>query len=115
MGLFGGDSSSSSTTNNTTNTTSGTVGEFAEDNVVSGGDVYFEGLTGDNLALILANNNANTEQSLYNTRQSAVDAITSVTSAYASSTGTVSDLLNGLKPFAMYGAIGLVAYKLLKG
>ena len=56
MGLFSSKSKSSSTTYNESKQSSGTIGDLSSDNLITGGDLYMEGLSGQNLSNILENN-----------------------------------------------------------
>lgn len=115
MGLFSSKSSSTSTTYNQSAQSSGTIGDLSSGNTIIGGDYNPNGLSDDNLAMVLGQNQNLLEKTISTVQNTAEIAINTAASAYADATGTTKNLFEGMKPLAMYAAIALVAYALLKG
>ncbi len=125
MGLFSSKSKSSSTTYNESKQSSGTIGDLSSDNLITGGDLYMEGLSGQNLSNILENNqttltsalDSNEDligQSLKSFQTLTETAINSTgkaySDAYSGSQNESSRFFDSLRPFAVIAGAVLIFY-----
>ena len=114
--LFSSSSKSTSTVYNESHQTSNTLGDLSHDNVLAGGDLQIvnEGLSHDNLALILDSNTLATEQAISSAQSLAGKAIETTGKAYADaysgSTNDSSRLFDALRPFAVIAAVVAIFY-----
>lgn len=116
MSLFSSSSKSKSTVYNESHQTSNTLGDLSHDNVLAGGDLSIinEGLSHDNLALILDSNTLATEQAITSAQSLAGKAIETTGKAYADAySGANNDssrLFDALRPFAVIAAVVAIFY-----
>ena len=114
MSLFKSKSSSTSTTTNQTTNLSGTIGDLSTGNVQGGGDVYVNGIYGDDLGYLLETLNAASSSN----SKIAGSAIQEVAAGYQSAYSETSGILRQLKPVLMVAAgILTIIYapKILRG
>lgn len=114
MGLFSSKSSSTSTTYNQSAQSSGSVGDLSDNNLIAGGDIYQEGLSGENLQGILANNESVFDKSIQSIQTLAKNAIEttgkSYADAYSGSQNESSRFFDALRPFAVIAGIVAIFY-----
>ena len=116
MSLFSSSSKSTSSVYNESHQTSNTLGDLSHDNLLAGGnlEIYQEGLSHDNLDLILSSNDNTTQSAIKSAQILAGQAIETTGKAYADAysgaTNDASRFLDGLKPFAVIAGIVFVIY-----
>lgn len=121
MGLFSSKSKSSSSTNTTSTdnsvNTSGTIGDLSKNNIIAGGDVITNGLSEDNLKIVLDNNLSFMKDTIGNIKTTIGDAMSQVSDAYAGANDSIlqsnsetKTLLRGLQPFALYAAAAVAVW-----
>lgn len=101
-----------------TDSRAGTIGDLSSQNKLVTGDYYEQGLVGDNLFSVIdsiktaAVNNFDKTASLV--QSSTQQAIEEVGKAYAESKSEARNILEGLKPIALYAALGAALYFAVK-
>lgn len=116
MGLFSSKSSSSTTQYTQTQQTSASFGDLAHDNLSSGGDlsIYQEGLSHDNLQLVLGATSSATDSAIKSAQSLAGQAIETTGKAYADaysgSQNESSRFFDALRPFAVIAGIVAIFY-----
>ncbi|MBQ8436767.1 MAG: hypothetical protein IJX20_03860 [Alphaproteobacteria bacterium] len=117
MGLFGGSKSSSTVTNYTT-TISQSLGDLANSNIQSAGDVSVNGMWGEDLQVFLDNMENIVNTATASNSNLAGDSIAAVAKGYQSAYSETTGMIQELKPVLMVGA-GILAIvlapKILKG
>ena len=113
---------SSSSTNITdqskTDSRAGTIGDLSSNNKITAGDYIESGLVGQNLSSVLeavktaAVSNCDKTVNLLQANTSA--AIEETGKAYAESKSEARNILEGLKPIALYAALGFAVYSIFK-
>lgn len=102
----------------TTDSRAGTIGDLSSNNKLTAGDYYEQGLVGENLFNVIdaVRNSAtsNFETTVKAVQSSAQKAIEAANSAYAESQSEARNILNGLKPIALYAALGAALYFAVK-
>lgn len=132
MGLFSSKSKSSSKTttnytdNSTNNESAASLGMLSHDNLVVGsGSSYTyteQGITGDNLKNLLGtveNLNAQTssiwDSYVSGVQKSAENAMNTTAQAYAESDSELRNIIDAVKPIALYAAIATTFYFIFRG
>lgn len=132
MGLFSSKSKSSSKTttnytdNSTNNESAASLGALSHDNVVVGAGSTYNytegGLTGENLKNLLGtvetlNEQTNSVWDSYVTgvQKSAEKAMDTTAQAYAESDSELRNIIDAVKPIALYAAIAAVFYFIFRG
>ena len=82
---------------------SASIGDLSSNNKITSGDYYEQGLVGDNLSTVISAIQSTTEK-----------AIEAANSAYAESKSEARNILEGLKPIALYMALGAALYFAIK-
>lgn len=106
------------TDNSTTDSRAGTIGDLSSNNKLTAGDYYEQGLVGENLMNVLdavrSSATANFETTVGALQSNTQQAIEATGQAYAESKSEARNMLDGLKPIALYGAIAMALYYALK-
>jgi len=106
------------TDNSRTDSRAGTIGDLSSNNKLTAGDYYEQGLVGQNLYNVIdaVRNSAssNFETTINAVQSSAEKAIEAANSAYAESKSEARNILDGLKPIALYAALGMALFYALK-
>lgn len=96
----------------------GTIGDLSSNNRLTAGDYYEQGLIGENLYNVISSikdaamsNYDSTVSALQATSAKAIDA---TGQAYAESKSELRNALDGLKPIALYAALGMAFYYALR-
>lgn len=116
MGIFSSKSSSSTTQLTQTQQTSASFGDLAHDNLSAGGDlsIYNEGLSHDNLQLVLGATSSATDNAIKGAQNLAEQAIETTGKAYADAySGAQNDssrFFDALRPFAIIAGVVAIIY-----
>ena len=106
------------TDNSSTDSRAGTIGDLSSNNKITAGDYNEAGLVGENLANVLDSIKtaavANFDKTIGLVQSSTQQAIEETGKAYAESKSEARNILEGLKPIALYAALGFAVYSIFK-
>lgn len=101
-----------------TDSRAGTIGDLSSNNKLTAGDYYEQGLTGENLYNVIDavrdSATANFAQSISAVQNSARQAIEATGQAYNYANSESRNLIDGFKPIALFGFLGMALYYVLK-
>ena len=106
------------TDNSRTDSRAGTIGDLSSNNKVTTGDYYEQGLVGQNLQTVINairdSSTTNFDSTIGAIQSNAQKAIEATGQAYAESKSELRNALDGLKPIALYAALGMALFYALK-
>ena len=112
MGLLSSRSSSSTTQYTQSQQTSASFGDLAQDNLSAGGDlsIYQEGLSHDNLQLVLQSNENATKNAQTLASQAIETTGKAYADAYSGSQNESSKFFDAMRPFAVIAGMIAIFY-----